>query len=83
MLGGSFLTLRTVDARSMRFSDAKEAKDCDLLSEAIAEEVVLPARLRRFERPVGAAWSDSDLTWAADVEVGAFWTSFLGFPFNG
>lgn len=79
VLGGSFLTLRFVETRSVRCSDAKDARDCDLLSEAMAEEVVLPPRLRRAGRPVRPDFNFSDLTFVVRVDSGRSRADFFGF----
>jgi hypothetical protein len=61
VLGGSFLTLRVVEALSARLSEANEASDCDLLSEPIIEEALLFPRFRRPGRLTRPEVSFSDL----------------------
>lgn len=78
VLGGSCLTLRAVEARSARLSEANEARDCDLLPDPTIEEALLSARFCRLSRLVRPEGNFSDLTLADAVGLRPRRLCFLG-----
>jgi hypothetical protein len=82
VLGGSFLTLRVVDALSVRPSEANEASDCDRLSVPIREEALLSPRFRRPGRFIRLEGSFSDFTLADALGFGPRRPDFSGLRFE-
>ena len=76
------MTLRPVEVRSARLSEANEVSDCDLLSDPTTEEALLSARFRRPSRLVRPEGNFSGLTLADVVGLRPRRPCFLGLRFE-